>query len=276
MSRSPKKRKRFVKWRIDLAIHDALAIARKQSIYPAFYVLLGIVSSRSRLLRFQPVSGKAGWSHVEYTLRGMLALCQNRKNWLRDMKDWSPSDDSLHRQFASLARHLLATHPIPEFLTKVWFEEPSPRAVKHQKFYKHLGLGNSIRGADLPIPLTKPMARFFNQAPDHFTVEQALRWSQVLGLGGDKDLAMKIIATDLGTRFEFENFWVKVIRFLIDRPDLDRRMIPPVFDYLDAKRGQFFPSPFHRMTDRQWERFLNKVRKWMAGSSLYGRRPRLH
>lgn len=274
MSHSPNQRKRFVKWRIDLAIHEALAIACKQSIYFEFHRLLKVVSSRSQMLRSQPISGKAGWPHVDF-LRAFLALAQHHRNWQRDAEDWIPSEDGLHRQFASLARHLLATHPVPGFMTNVWFEEPSPMAVKHQKLFKHLGLGNSIRGADLPIPMTKRMAQFFGDAPDHFSVEEALRWSQVLGLGGDKDLAMDIIATRLGRIFECEEFWTKVIRFLVHRPLGDRAMIAPFIDYLNLKLGQFFSHRFHRMTDRQLEQLLSDVRTWMAGSPLYGRRPRL-
>jgi hypothetical protein len=40
-----RQRKRFSKWRIDLAIHDALAIARKRSFAEQFQQLLAVVIS---------------------------------------------------------------------------------------------------------------------------------------------------------------------------------------------------------------------------------------
>jgi hypothetical protein len=86
-------------------------------------------------------------------------------------------------------------------LTAVWLEEPSPAAERHQTLFKHLCRGNNIRGADVPIRLTRPMARHFLQAPDHLSVEEALRWAQVRGLGGDKGFAGEVLASRLGTNF---------------------------------------------------------------------------
>ena len=227
------------------------------------------------MLRPQPLSGHAGWAHSERLLRGFLSLSQHRKNWLRDVEDWNPSGDGLNRQFGSLARHLLATHAVPGLMTNVWFEEPSPTAVQHQKLFKHLGLGNSIRGAELPIRLTKPMAEFFAQAPDHLSVEQALRWSQVRGLGGDKPFAAEVLSTRLGTEFEYEDFWVRVLQFLIERPRLDRGLVAPVIDYMHVNRDGILPQPFRRMTERSFETFLRRVRKWMSRSAEYRKSPEL-
>ena len=57
------------------------------------------------------------------------------------------------------------------------------------------------------------MAHFFLQAPDHFTVEMALRWGQVRGFGGSEVLASAVAATRLGRSFEHENFWQTVLHF---------------------------------------------------------------
>ena len=169
MPHAAKTRKRFTKWRIDLAIHDALAVARQRKCNHSFQQLLAVVISRSDMLRQQPPSGRVGWTDCERILRGLLSLSPHRKNWLRHVDDWIPTEDGLHQQFGSLVRHLLATHAVPECMTNVWFEGSSEIAFKHQKLFKHLGLGNSIRGADLPLCLTRQMAGFFAQAPDHLT-----------------------------------------------------------------------------------------------------------
>ena len=93
MSHTNTERKRFTKWRIDLAIHDALAIARKRSCNRPFQRLLAVVTSRSDMLRPQPLNGNVGWTYSERLLRGFLSLCRHRKNWLRDVEDWNPSGD---------------------------------------------------------------------------------------------------------------------------------------------------------------------------------------
>ncbi|MFT2526112.1 hypothetical protein ACMWQA_27070, partial [Escherichia coli] len=79
----------------------------------------------------------------------------------------------------SLAHHLFARYPVPNFMTSTWFEpEPWKRKPQHD-WYKHLGLGQNIRTARLPLRFTKAMAHLFCQAPDHFTAFAALRWAQV-------------------------------------------------------------------------------------------------
>jgi hypothetical protein len=37
-------------------------------------------------------------------------------------------------------------------------------------------------------------------APDHYTVEEAFRWGQVLGFGGEPALVEAVISTRLGSR----------------------------------------------------------------------------
>ena len=143
-------------------------------------------------------------------------------------------------RFSSLARHLLASYPVPHFLTSVWFEGRSVEARRRQGWYLHLGSGRNIRTADLPLPYTKKMAHEFLQAPDHFTVAAALRWGQIRGLGGSKELALAIAATRLGRSFESEDFWVTVVHFLVNHPELGLAEVGPVVDYLHHQR--FIPE----------------------------------
>lgn len=269
------KRKRFTKWRIDLATHNALAIACKKKFERDFRRLLTVVSSRSGLLRPLYESGYAGWMHAERYLRALLAFTEHRKNWLRDVDSWeSPNANSLE-QFGSLARHLLARHSVPNFMTLVWFEEPTETARRHQKLFKHLGLGNSIRGANLPICLTKSMADFFEQAPDHLTVEQAVRWSQVRGLGGSKQFASAVLSTRLGTVFEHESFWARVLQLLVAQPKLNVDLVPPIIEFVNIHRAGLMTQSFHKMSRRSFNSFLGRVQQWMDRNPSYGLQAKL-
>ena len=100
----------------------------------------------------------------------------------------------------------------------------------------HVGSGGNVRKADLPLPYTKRMAHLFLQAPDHFSVDQALRWGQVLGLGGSERLAEAVVATRLGRSFEAEDFWGKVVRFLVNHPELETARVDPIIEYLYDQR----------------------------------------
>jgi len=80
------------------------------------------------------------------------------------------------------------------------------------------------------------MAHCFLEAPDDYTIEQALRWGQVRALGGDRRLMEVLRGTRLVTSFEHEDFWITVIRFFVANPLLDRAQIGPIVDYLHHQR----------------------------------------
>jgi hypothetical protein len=173
---------------------------------------------------------------------GLLALACHHADWLRPIEDWKPPGKSPLSQFGSLALHLLSKYPVPMFMTWVWLRGRDAEAMRHQGWYKHIGLGRNIRTADLPLPYTKMMAHCFTQVPDHLTVEQALRWAQVRGIGGSEGLAHAVSATKIGRSFEHEEFWSTVIQFFVNEPTLDPVHIGPIVDYLNVQK--FVPQDF--------------------------------
>ena len=78
-------------------------------------------------------------------------------------------------------------------MDSAWFRGQSEEAERQQAWYKKLGSGVSPRSLDLPIPLTKRMVRHFLHAPKDSSVDTALRWGQVMGLGGEGRLAKAIL-----------------------------------------------------------------------------------
>lgn len=274
MSQIQVERKQFSKWSIDLAIHRALESSRRRSTDCAFHDLLSAVVSRSDMLRTECGGGNAGWRHAESVLRGLLALAEHRKNWLREIDDWMPRDAGLLPQFGSLASHLLARRLIPNFMRLVWFEEPSSKARRHHKLYKHLGLGNSVRGANLPIPLTKEMASHFARAPDQLTVEQAVRWSQIRGWGGDERFAAAVLNTPLGESFEHERFWARILQLLIRQRNLNAELVPAIIALVRAQRDR--PAAIGLAFRREGlSSLMEEARVWMARNPEFGKPPRL-
>ena len=55
-------------------------------------------------------------------------------------------------------------------------------------------------------------------------------------MGGDERLVRSILATRLGTSFDHEEFWVTVLRWLVDQPMLDPVHHAPIIDYLQNER----------------------------------------
>ncbi len=198
--------------------------------------LLLHVQSRMEFLDTSPALPQLGHQPGNTWIDGLLALAHSWRSWQRPIEEWAPRTHNTRRQFASLARHLLVEYPVPTFMDAVWFMGVREAAIQRQRWFSHIGMGNNIRTADTPIPLTKRMAHYFMQAPGDCTVDQAFRWGQVVGLGGSSRLARTIMATRLGEHFEHDDFWITVVRFFIDNPMLDLVHVGPIIDYLHEQR----------------------------------------
>ena len=157
-------RKDRAKRSLDAAIRQTLtAIGRNLGVKQAFIRLLLHVQGCADLLRRTPLGGHPSCAQAEHFLTGLVGLSHHHADWLREIEAWKPTDTSPSRQFGSLARHLLARCPVPTFMDRAWFQEPSKTSRQQQKWFKHLGLGYGIRGTDIPIRLTKRMAAPFHR-----------------------------------------------------------------------------------------------------------------
>ena len=206
-------------------------------------------------------------------IQGIAALANHHESWLRSVEGWQVKKHNRDRQFSELARHLLAAYEVPLFMDCAWFNGNET----HQNWFKHIGIGQNIRTApDIPIPLTKKMAHHLLKAPKHYTIEEALRWSQVHALGGDRYLADALRETRLTRNFSNDDFWLNVIRFFIANPMLDVSHVNPIVDYIwDQKyenrrvfveRGvarEIEPAqPNFSMRGRTPETLLRQVEEW--------------
>ena len=186
---------------------------------------------------------------VEYTqqndyINGLVNLSKWWWMWKDNPDFWSPKSKNIDRQFASLARHLLCKYQVPAFMDKVWYKIDSENEL-YQEWFINLGQGENIRKQRfLPIELTKKMGHHFLEAPNHFTVKEAIRWGQVKGVGGDHRTALGILSTPLSTDFSNNEFWTSVIRFFIDNPMMDTNQYGPICDYIRNQkfhdRGQIY------------------------------------
>jgi hypothetical protein len=229
---------------IDRAVRDALGTVADRHIHTraAFERLLR-QARRSDLLCPAPSGGRSGAKGYGEIVSGLLALAVQHRQWIRPVDAWEPAGANPLPRFTSLARHLFAAYPVPAFMTPVWIKGMGTEARRQQRWFMQIGVGRNIRHADLPLPYTKRMAHHFLQAPDHVTVEAALRWGQVRGLGGSKGLALALATTRLGQSFESEGFWVSVVQFLVNQPEFDLVQVGQVVNYLHHQR--FVPQEVH-------------------------------
>jgi PcfJ-like protein len=239
---------------------------------PAYERLLWCVQTRTTLLH---PSDSAGDNRKGFN-SGLLALALYHGDWLRSIESWHPVQQSAWPLFSSLAQHLLARYPIPPYMTSAWFDLPPGEKLPQHDWYKHLGRGENIRTAHLPLRLTRAMAHLFTQAPHHYAAVAAVRWAQVIGLGGSKALARAVVGTRLGKVLGNEEFWESVLHFFVNHPGLDLAHVGPVVDFLQHQRfewkegvspGGVFgnqppPRPDYTMKGRTVASILRQVEEW--------------
>ena len=198
----------------------------------AFRHLLLAAEGNRGLLTTEPASPQFGTRVGNTFIGGLLGLARHQSCWIRPLNKWMPRSHNVRRQFSSLARHLLAKYPVPLFMDSVWFRGQTDEAAQQQTWYKRLASGESPCKLDLPIPLTKRMARHFLQAPKDYSVAAALRRGQVVGLGGNGRLATAVLGSRIAADFDKNDFWQTVIQWFIQHPMLDPAQVGPLIDYI--------------------------------------------
>lgn len=198
-------------------------------------LLLHAQASTELLNDRRPLNDGRGTSRGTF-IDGLTSLAFHWRSWIRELETWRPKTHNSRRQFTALARHLVAQYDVPAFMDSAWFNGTGQEARDQQRWFIHIGRGQNIRTANLPIPFTKRMAHHFCQAPNEYSIEAALRWGQIHGWGGDARLANAIRETRLCDNFDHDDFWGTVLRFLIDNPMLDPVHIGPIVDYLHHQR----------------------------------------
>jgi hypothetical protein len=220
----------MAKRRLDASIHHARAmLASRPEHLRSYDRLIGAVYRRGTLL------ARRRTDEGPNANLGLIQLAAQVADWIRPVETWWASDTSPWVQFASLAEHLLACFPVPRFMASVWLPRPDDGHLPQQEWYKRIGRGESIRTFGLPVRLSRAMAHRFLSAPSHFTAVEAIRWAQVLGLGGSPALATEVLATRLGQVLENEAFWETVLHFLVNAPEMDLAHVGPIVDYLQHR-----------------------------------------
>jgi len=202
----------------------------------AFDSLVAIVRSRTDLLQPTPGQGSAACVAPVFLIRRLRNLAERQGQWLRRCEDWQASGKSLRLEFRFLASYLLALYPVPGFMDSVWDLPPGPEAFRQQAWYMRAARGASLRTLNLPLTITKRMEHYIRQTPDHYTVPQALRYGETLGLGGCVKLALEVAASKLGQSVEHFEFWRTVLLFFVNHPEMDLVLVKPIIDFVQANK----------------------------------------
>ncbi len=216
----------------------------KPDVQQALRRLILHIEKYSDLLRPKRASKRYGRDLDNTHLGGMVQLAQHHEDWIRPVEDWRPKNHKGRLQFNALARHLLAKYDVPPFFDQAFFQGDTPDAHTQQDWFKHIGVGQNIRTAGVPMRLTKRMAHNLMQGNDHrLTLYQALRIVQYNVLKRGQQTwhnSWTIAHGPLGDKLENEDFWETVVQFIGNQNFLSRSYIDPIVDYI--RHQKFSPQ----------------------------------
>jgi len=201
------------------------------------------------------------WPYHPFRI-ALLSLARQRSHWIRPLSEWRPPGRNPERQFSHLARFLLARYPVPTFLESVLFECERGEC---ESWFRHVGQGASLRTAPgMTAPLTKRMAHHALQAPDVCTPVQAVRWGQVLGLGGDAQLAFSVNKSTLGNALasEPQEAWrLSVIHWLVNHQPLETNRVKSIVDFALRRKRRERQFLLQGRTPQSIERLIEEARQ---------------
>jgi len=168
----------------------------------------------------------------ENYLKAIFQMAMHYTWMQRPFKTWVKKSHNTTRQFNSFLHHCFVKYEMPTFMNSAWFDLENNISIG---WFIDIGRGYNLRKCEfLPITVTKKISHYFMQAPADFTVQQALRWAQVIGMGGNEAIANHIISSQLGrNRFVHENFFKTVLHYLIQNAAmLAKEKLHQLIDYL--------------------------------------------
>jgi hypothetical protein len=228
---------------------NAIKIAREEFCdcadrRAAFDQLLSCVWERTGLLRLSPTGREPNAAPALFALKRLKNFAHRRLFWIRAPEDWRAPKGSCRVQLRSLAEHLFARFTTPAYLHSVWDLSSGPEGFRQQSWFIRIARGASFRALELPIQLTERMRHYMRHAPDDFTVAEAMRFSEVIALGGEAMLARRIAKTRLGRDLSNPTFWRRVVGFFISNPDFPATQLGDALDFIHAMRfgGDEIPS----------------------------------
>jgi hypothetical protein len=163
--------------------------------------------------------------------KSMIKVLDMSLFWIRDIEDWKCKSYNTHKQITSLISHLFCKYEVPEFMFQAW--ESTSHA--HIEWFLQLSEGVNARNLHkLPLVFTKKMAHEFITTPfPGYTIDDALRRCQIIGLGGDERLTNAVLMSRLRHNFNNNDFWVTVFQTFINTTMLNLDEVGTVIDYIN-------------------------------------------
>jgi hypothetical protein len=238
-------------------LNKIFAETEKHSDKSGVFKFIADVEEKSDFIELGNVVSSFGSKKGNSYLKALVSIYEYSFFWVKKVEDWVPNSHNPHRQFISLVTHLFCKYKTPLFLFSSWFSG-KPGEVDS---FICLAQGDNFKESGFKVDFTKKQIQFFLRSPDHYTIAEALRFGQIIGLNGDVSLVEAINQLNL----PFDDFWNSFILILINNPMLDRYQVGPIVDYIKSQKfAENAPHPSLSLKGRTAESLLRQTESWHA------------
>lgn len=212
------------------------------------------------------VAAYGAGEHNTYEM-ALLRIARHHRDWRQEPETWHSPSHNTAKAFSSLLAHLFVRYAPPAFLESVWFREKE----NWLPCYIEVARGANIRQVKaLQFPLTKKMVHCMMQAPDRFTMEEAIRWGQVHGLGGNARFFANIAGTRIPTTDKCNPqghaFWQTVLEWLLKHPMLAPGQYGPLIDFIRREKHQ---NSAYKVAGRSPQAMIRSMERWHRDVNKY-------
>lgn len=200
-------------------------------------------------------------------------IIDNKSSWLKNPLSYIPKSKNPDKQFYQFVRYIFCKYDVPNFFDNIWDNGYVNKF--YLNWFIEIGQGKNIRKCkNLPIPLTKKRAYLFLQAPKEYHPLEAIRYAQIIDMGGNKRICDAVIKTSIAKPhenllyhsdlflIEKEIFWESLFRFFINNPFLDPHQYGPIIDYINFKKYGEGNQPNFSMHHRDPDALIRDMERW--------------
>ncbi len=140
--------------------------------------------------------------------------------WIRDPETWThTSAGSPQELLRSLLAHLFAKWPVPAFFDSAWLVKGALNYLERD-WYCEIASGRSLRKLPgMPPSITAAALHRTMQAPPHLSIRQALRWGQVMALGGSEALLANVLSSGMVADLSNDAIWSRLLEKVVAARD---------------------------------------------------------
>ena len=194
--------------------------------------LFSVIAERSELLSSEHRLGRE-------LVSVLIRVSAYSDRWIRSPEAWVPMGGDVLRD---LMKHLFVQWELPTFFEKAWLAKGDLRYLERD-WYCDLAMGKNWRKLEkVPTSVTSRAIHWALQAPESFSIRQALRWGQLMAMGADDDLIEMVLQSAVVQNLSNDEIWFRLLKKVMAAEGFVSHDFGMIADYFEMlyQRSQYF------------------------------------